>query len=380
MGDEVYGIALIWYATSLLGTNAGYISALQASSMFLFGLLGGVWADRHDHRKVMIFSDVFRGMAVLALPVVAYFDLLSIWPVIVVTIVVSSLTAFFTPALAALLPELTKDVGLLQTTNGLMETTGRFARIIGPGMVGLLSRQIPLIHYFTIDAVSFFVSAFSISRVKIDSSLANIDPVPLDLKATLLSGYRLAKSQSVLKYTVYSSAVAGAAWIFVVPLGMTLLLRERLPTNIGGLGLLITAYGVGNVVSNLVVANFYFRRPERWIFSGRLIAGVGIVLLSLSSTLPQMMLASALTAVGGPLVDLGYVNFIQKVCTGRDVARLFRYVMAIGQGALLVVYLTSPTLFLTFSVPHVMESAGILIFTMGLLGWIIIGRARTARV
>lgn len=279
MGDEVYGIALVWYATSLLATDAGYISALQAGSMFLFGLVGGVWADHYDHRRVMIVSDVLRGIAVLLLPIAAYFDLLNIWPVIVVAIVVSSLTAFFNPALAALVPELIRDKALLQATNGLMETTGRLARIIGPGLVGLLSRQIPLIHYFTIDAFSFFVSAASISRVKIDPLLGPPEHVPLSLKATLLAGYRLAKSQSVLKYTVYSGALAGAAWIFVVPLGMTLLLRERLPTNIGGLGFLIMAYGVGNVASNIVIANFYFQHPERWIFSGRLLAGVGIVVL-----------------------------------------------------------------------------------------------------
>jgi hypothetical protein len=319
----------------------------------------------------MIFSDVIRGTAVLALPITAYFAHLTL-PIIVLTVIaVSSLSAFFNPALTAFLPQLTRDKSLLQAANGLMETTGRIARIIGPGLVGLLSRQIPLIQYFTVDAFSFFVSAASISRIKPETAFAEHDRQRLGIKATLLSGYHLTRSRFVLTYTVYSGALAGAAWMFVLPLGMTLLIQDKLPSSVGSLGFLISAYGVGHVVSNIIISNFHFYRPERWIFSGRTVAGVGILLLSFSSTLEQMMLSSALTALGGPLTDLGYVNLIQSLCSGRDIARIFRYVMALSQGSLLMVYAVSPKLFQLFAVPTVVASAGALVFASGLFGFAI---------
>ena len=67
MGDEVYNIAMVWFATALLGLNAGYISAIQAGAIFLFSLVGGVWVDHRDPRRVMIWADLIRGCAVLTL-------------------------------------------------------------------------------------------------------------------------------------------------------------------------------------------------------------------------------------------------------------------------------------------------------------------------
>jgi MFS transporter, DHA3 family, macrolide efflux protein len=97
----------------LLGTSAGYLAAVQAGSIFLFSLIGGVWADHRDHRRVMIASDFIRGLAVLSLPIIAYFMPLTLWTLIPVAITVSSLSAFFNPALNALTPQLTQDRPLL---------------------------------------------------------------------------------------------------------------------------------------------------------------------------------------------------------------------------------------------------------------------------
>src|SRR6516162_2206796 len=74
IGDEVYSIALIWYATELIGLNAGLVAAVQAGSVFAFSLVAGYWVDHHDQRRMMILTDLLRGGAVLLLPVYAIFS------------------------------------------------------------------------------------------------------------------------------------------------------------------------------------------------------------------------------------------------------------------------------------------------------------------
>jgi DHA3 family macrolide efflux protein-like MFS transporter len=370
VGDEVYGIAMVWYAADLLGVGAGYLSAVQAGAVFFFGLVGGVWMDHRDHRKVMVAADVARGIVVLALPVVAYFRPLTLGILIPAAIAVSSFSAFFNPAMNALLPQLIENRALLQASNGLMETTSRIARVIGPGIVGLLSRFVPLIHYFTLDAVSFFTSAVSVHHVRHAGSAPPHDSSRLSFKETLLVGQRLACSQPVVAYVVFSGIMAASAWMFILPLGMTLLLRERVPANLGALGFLLAAYGVGNITSNVVISNFVFLRPERWMYSGRIIGGIGFAFLSLSSTLEQMMVAAAIAAAGGPLADLGYINLLQNHFRGRDVARVFRYAMAISNGGLLAAFLLSPQLFAHFAVAHVIFASAILILLTGALGFL----------
>ncbi len=366
MGDEVYGIAMVWYATKLIGLNAGYISAVQAGSVFVFSVLGGIWADHRDHRAVMITADLVRGFIVLSLPVIGYFQELSLWVLIPVAVVVSSLNAFFQPAMSAFLPQLIEDRALLQVCSGLMETTSRLARVVGPGLVGLLSRFIPLVHYFTLDAISFFASAASIAAVK---ATGTAPPPRLAWHESLRAGQRLVAAHGVMAYVIYSGCLVGAAWMFILPLGLTLLLRERLPADVGALGFLISAYGVGNLSANLVVSGFSLHRPERWMFTGRLFGGIGFALLCFSHQLPAMMFACALAAVGGPLADLGFVSLVQRHYRGADVARVFRYAMALSNACLLLVFAISPWLFSLASVPAVIGACAAIIFLLGLLGF-----------
>ena len=135
IGDEVYAVAFVWLAAGLIGTKAGYLTAIQAASILAFSLFGGIWADQWSHRRTMIWVDLARGVAVVALPIMATFKVLSLWTLIPVMIIVSSLRAFFYPALNALVPLLAPEKELLHSTNSLMQTTGRFARVIGPAMV-----------------------------------------------------------------------------------------------------------------------------------------------------------------------------------------------------------------------------------------------------
>lgn len=369
VGDEVYNIALVWYAASLLGTNAGYLSAIQAASIVVFSLIGGIWVDHRDHRKVMIATDLIRGVAVLSLPLFAVFAPLNLWVLLAVAIVVSSLSAFFQPAMNAFLTHLIREPDLLKLTSGLMETTSRIARVIGPGLIGVLSRFVPLVHYFTIDAMSFFASAASLWRVRTEPTHHEEATAGLGLKANLLAGHHLVLSRSVVAYTVFSGAIAAAAWMFIFPLGLTLFLRDRLSTDVGALGFLVSGYGIGNISSNLALTYFRFHRPERWMFAGRVIAGCGFVILSQCTTLGQMMAASAIAAIGGPMTDLGFVILVQKYFRGREIARVFRYTMAISYAALLVVYLMSPSLFAHFSVQGVLLANAIVIVFTGLMGF-----------
>src|SRR4051812_41032216 len=86
IGDEIYAIALVWYATDLIGVKAGYVTALQAGAVFIFSLLGGLWIDHRDLRKVMINTDLARGAVVLLLPLATLFMPINLWLLIPVSV------------------------------------------------------------------------------------------------------------------------------------------------------------------------------------------------------------------------------------------------------------------------------------------------------
>jgi DHA3 family macrolide efflux protein-like MFS transporter len=368
IGDEVYNIALVWYTAKLIGTNAGFVMAVQAGSIFVFSLIGGIWSDHRDHRKVMITADLIRGGTVLLLPMISFMGEIELWMLIAVAIVVSSLSAFFTPAMTAFLPQLIEERRLLQTTNGLMETTTRFARVVGPGLVALLSRFIPFIHYFSLDAFSFFISAWSIGQAKADRSDVTLPVEKAKIRDALSSGFRLTCKVRVVKFVMFSGAPVAAAWNFIFTLGTALLVRERSAGDIGALGLVVFGYGIGNLSSNLIISNFQLHKPDRFVSLGRIIGGCGYIMMALSTNIHEMMLCCAFAAIGGPMTDLGYVNMIQDHFRGINIARVHRFGMATSYAALLVVLLVSPGLFQLFSVEGVVLACAMVILISGLIG------------
>jgi len=162
MGDFFYLIAVMWIAVKVAGSGAGIVAAAEAGSMLLFGLLGGVYADRWNRRTTMIVVDVLRAIAVAILPILALTGTLQLWHLVIVAVVVGSLGALFDPALQASLPALSGNPQILQATNGLMDITRRLARALGPSLAGVLIIFLPLAHFFTLDAISFAVSALAV--------------------------------------------------------------------------------------------------------------------------------------------------------------------------------------------------------------------------
>ena len=163
IGDQLYAVALSWIAVAVFGSAAGYLAALQAVVVLVTAFVCGTWADRRDHRRVMIAADVTRA-AVLLLVVVAWAlaGRPPAWGLVLAVLVLAAGQAFFSPALQAILPELVRTPALLPATNALLDTTERIARLLGPGLVALLAGLLPMMHFLSLDAATFVVSAASV--------------------------------------------------------------------------------------------------------------------------------------------------------------------------------------------------------------------------
>src|SRR5215472_9923788 len=71
IGDHLYVIAVVWTAVRVAGGGAGLVAAAGTVSTLLFGMLGGVYADRWDRRRTMATVDLIRAATVAVLPVLA---------------------------------------------------------------------------------------------------------------------------------------------------------------------------------------------------------------------------------------------------------------------------------------------------------------------
>lgn len=318
MGDYFYTIAVIWIAVKTSGSDAGFVAGAESIAMLIFGMLGGVYADRWNRRITMIAVDLVRATAVMLLPILALTGGLRFWHLIVVAVIIGSLSALFDPALQASLPALTGDTHTLQATNGLMDITRRLARVLGPSMAGLLVAFLPLAHFFTLDAVSFVISALAVfalsSRFAWKPERAEGGERYKGIKGLVqeaVGGIRLVSRHRPLFWSLISVGLGNFVWSIAFVIGVPLLVAHGLGHSVGAYGLIVGAYGVGNVLSNLLIGSLNIKRRIFSIFLGKGLLGLGFLLLAVSSSVPMALFASALAALGGPLGDIMILTMLQ---------------------------------------------------------------------
>ncbi len=371
IGDEIYRVGLTWFAVNLMGSNTGYLAAGQTASLMLLSFIGGKWADRWNPHQTMFRVDLIRMVIVLIPVAVSFFIPVPLTLLIVMALVLSALSAFFDPATQATIPLLAKDIETLQSTNGLMATTIRGARMIGPAVVGLLAAIVPMIHFFTIDALTFFVSAMSVRSLK--KYLPEYVPPPkarTGFTDAVMGGFRLIQGHAGMVYVFISKALTAGAWNLSIIVGFALLVHQVSGGDARMFGLVMASYGVGNLLGALYFGN-RSRASHRLLplmYLGYVWWGVGIAAVGLAPTVSLIALAAIFTGAMGPLNDLAFIDLMQIKFSVSDLTKVFRLRMALESLGTLICTLASPWLIQMTSIRTVMVGCGVLWVVCGGVG------------
>jgi MFS transporter, DHA3 family, macrolide efflux protein len=394
VGDQLYAVVLSWIAVAVFGAAAGYLTALQAAIVLMTALGSGRWADRRAHRSVMIGADLSRA-AVLLVVVVAWLVVghPAAWSLVLAVLVLAVGQALFRPALQATLPGLIADRALLPATNGLLDSTDRLARLVGPGLVALLALWLPQAHFLTLDAATFVASATAIGLISWLRPVPRVVPDTAEsMRAAIARGFRALRAHALLGYVLGARFVINGAWYAVMFLGLPLAIEHfgvHGPGNsgLGAYGLVISAYGCTNLLATMVVGNRMLPvRPGALIFSGNMIVGAGILLLGAvmalpmppAARLPCLMAATGTAGIGGPMSDVTIATLLQTLLARADMAAATRAYMVMTNLGLLTGMLMAPGLFRGVGIAGTVALCGAAIVCTGIAGMLRHGDVRVA--
>jgi DHA3 family macrolide efflux protein-like MFS transporter len=371
IGDEVYRVGLTWLAVGILGNKTGWLSAGQMATLMIVSFFGGKWADKWDPLTTMIRVDLLRAFLVLIPVIISYFLKVPLWILILVAFSISGLSAFFDPSVQATLPIISNDPETLQSTNGLMSTTTRMARMIGPTLIGLLVGLIPTIHFFTIDSLTFILSAFSLIILCKKINYNPNDNIPIhhnSFKKSLNAGFELAKRQKDIKYILLAKALTAGTWNLVFNIGFALLIYERTDNDVRSYGLLVASYGLGNFLGALFFGNIKRINSRFYIFFGYAILGLGFFTIGISTNIKFILAAACYTGFTGPLNDLSFIEYIQHTYSPKELTKIFRLRQSVETLAGLILMLLSPFIIKLLTVSKMISAVGILWILVGLIG------------
>jgi Transmembrane secretion effector len=249
LGDSFHYVALMWFALVSAGP-LGVLGVRLADSLpaLVFGLHGGLVADRSDRRRVLVLADVTRGAVLVPVAIAGLAGRLDLWMLVVAAFALETATSYFEPAYGALLPTLV-DRENVQPANGLVRATAEAVRVGGWAAAAALLAFMPLSSFFLLNSASFFVSAAFLAGIRVRGGAVGGTAAP-----RIREGFAALRPRPVLAGAVGALAVGitigSGAWMVGVPQ----LVRDTLGLGAGSFSAIAAAYAVGAVAAGLVLS------------------------------------------------------------------------------------------------------------------------------
>jgi hypothetical protein len=375
LGDSLHYIALMWFAFDVGGAG-GVIAVRLADSIpaFLFGLHGGMAADRFSRKRLMVGADVVRAVVLVPVAVAGLAGSLPLWGLVVASFILEAATSYFAPAYGAIIPTLV-DRQNVQAANAFVESTVQSVSIGGWALAAGLLTFMPVSLFFAVNAASFAVSALLLAGLRHGGER---DPhaAPPQLRA----GLAALRPRPMLAAGVAALGVAvtitAGSWIGGVPK----LVRDTLHHGAGGFSLLMVGYAAGAIASGLVLARLPVRRKARASLLAWSLYLPGYGLVALASSLPVAIAGAffAATAQSSAVVLLN--SAAQEDVPDDLLGRVLGVISLMHRGAHATGLMFVAPLFLAASAPTVFGAAAVAVPVVGLgaLAWAI-SRANEAR-
>lgn len=369
IGDELFAIAVAWMAVQIAGTDASWLSALRGGAALAGALLGGIWAERWDHRRTMIGADLARaGLALI--PMLAWaLGIMSLWMLAVPVMLMMIVNSLFEPALRASLPRIVAAPEQLQAVNALFDAIIRVARVIGPMLAAAITLLIPLEHLFTLNSLTFLISAWAV--MKLSKALPRQPIKVTSRRAAFTAGWRSLVGRRQMQAVYVCAGLGNVAWSLGISIGMALAVVKYDIQGFGvqgfaAYGLIMGAYGCGNLISIFVVGNLHIRRLYGGFTFGSVVNGLGIatigaavMYLPAEYVLAGMMFGAGLAALGGPLIDISFILLIQTTFRQSEIAGLARLRFAALGASILIAGACGAALYARFETGMVIVGSGI---------------------
>jgi MFS family permease len=270
IGTWLQNVALAWVVLEL--TESAFWVSMVTFTQFiptlLFGLFGGLMADRLDRRRVLLVTQTMAMCFATALAVVTWTGHASVATLLPIIGAAGIAMAFNAPAFQALIPDLIPSRLILDAVS-LNSTQFSIARVLGPAMGGLILATIGAGWAFGVNALSFLAVIAALLMIRTER---HDRPTSSGARA-LFGGVRAAYESRAITMLLVATAICSVFGAPVIAL-LSVMAKHVLGLGAGGYGGLFAMFSIGAVAGALATGALVRR------FGLRMAIGTGMGILA----------------------------------------------------------------------------------------------------
>jgi MFS family permease len=289
VGTWMQSIGQAWLVLELTHSAwlLGIVGALQFLPVMLFSLFGGVLADRLPKRKVLLFTQSSAMLQATILWILVATGHVQIWEVLALASLLGLTNSIDMPTRQAFVAEM---VGREDLPNAIALNSSLFnmARVVGPGLGGIIIAWLGVAPLFLLNAISFIAVIVGLALIKMNDLYAQAKRSTAKGEAPRQS--TLQSLREGLAYVVRTPSVflvivvVGVISLFGINFNVILPLfaTEVLQVGPEGFGFLSATFGLGSLLSALWLA-WGNRKPSiQHLLAGAIAFGILEIFFALS--------------------------------------------------------------------------------------------------
>lgn len=294
-GNWMQSIAVGWLALQLThsGTMLGVVTAARYLPILLLGAWGGLIVDRYDRRRLLTLTQVCFAVLAALLTVLSWADLVVLPLLVVIMLALGIVNAFDSPARQSLISEL---VGREYLPNAIAvnSTLVNTAKLVGPGLAGVVIASLGVTPCFALDTLSFLAVIVSLRALRTEEMRPTEPQVRARGQIRAGLAYVL-RTPELLRPMIMVYVTGILTWEF--PVTLPLFTTSALHAGPEGYGAAMAFMSAGAVLGGFLAVR-RARVTTRSLSGSALIWGTLICAAALAPNLPVALAALVLVGSG----------------------------------------------------------------------------------
>jgi MFS family permease len=275
----------------------GMIAFIVGIPALFLSPFGGLYADRFDRRKLMLFGHGISALLIFLLAALTSTGVIAIWHIAAISVLLGTVWALTDPASMAIIPSLVTPDDLMNAT-AMNSLSWQLSRFIGPAIAGVLMGLVAIGGTFYGAGIASVVGFLLLSRMRSPSTVTTRrTSIGKDIK----EGLSYIKSNKVALMLILLMVVVS---LFALPYVwlMPVFARDVLGVGEAGYSQLMMAVGVGGLGGAITAAKLGDFKRKGWLLIGSALAfTVTLILFAMSRSFPLSLVLSVIIGGGNGL-------------------------------------------------------------------------------